>query len=33
LLVIGAPLPAVPPAPGVPGVNLWTTGIVAGVIA
>jgi hypothetical protein len=31
LLVAGAPLPAVPPLPGVPGVNV-TLGMVAGAL-
>ena len=32
LLVAGAPVYAAPPAPGVPAVNIWSVGIVAGPI-
>jgi hypothetical protein len=33
LLLIGAPRPAAPPLPGVPGVKVATIGAVAGVLA
>jgi hypothetical protein len=33
LLVVGAPLPAVPPGPGVPGVNISRAGAMAGAFA